>query len=250
MGIFDKSGSHRVLPPDAGRRRELFLFQKKIGLRFRKIGLLDHALRHRSFANEFLTRMDSNECLEFLGDSVLGLIVSDYLFTSLPGRPEGHLAKIKSFVVSEASLALIARELGVGELLLVGKGEELTGGRTRDAILSDSLEAIIGAYYIDSGIKHVRPFVLRYFVPEINKVLEDRHSKDYKTQLQELILKKYRSYPKYSLVKMSGPDHDKTFSIEVSIRGESFGPGRGKSKKQAEQMAAKIALDSIDEAEG
>lgn len=203
------------------------------------------AFSHRSFANETSDEIGNNEKLEFLGDSVLGLVVAEYLFLTFPEKVEGDLAKIKSFVVSEDSLASIARQLRVDNFILIGKGEEYSGGRGKKAILADALEAVIGAYFLDSGFAKSRKFILRYLVPEIDKVVANRHRKDYKTLLQELVQKRFKSYPKYSLVKRTGPDHDKTFWIQVAVDSETFGPGKGKNKKEAEQSAARIAYDKL-----
>jgi ribonuclease-3 len=180
-----------------------------------------------------------------LGDSVLGLIISDSLYKSLRGYSEGDMAKVKSFVVSESSLAKIAAQLRVENYVLIGKGEEYSGGRTKKAILADCVEAIIGAYYLDSGFRAVKSFVQRLFMPEIEAVLSDRHEKDYKTLLQELAQKKHKTYPKYRVVKKKGPNHDRTFWIEVDVNGKAFGPGRGKNKKEAEQEAAGMAYKAL-----
>jgi ribonuclease III len=231
------------------RKKELQLFEKHAGIRFRKIDLLNLAFSHRSFANENPQEVDNNEKLEFLGDAVLGLVVNDYLFRVLTDRAEGELARIKSFVVSEGSLAGIAKEIRVDNFILIGKGEEYSGGRSKRALLADALEAIIGAYYLDSGLKPCRRFILRYIVPEINKVLEDKHKKDYKTLLQEHVQKRHKTYPRYTLAQKTGPDHDKTFWIEVHVNGETFGPGMGKNKKEAEQNAAGIAYRELLEKE-
>jgi ribonuclease III len=227
------------------RRKELQLFEKHTGIRFRELEFLNQAFTHRSFANELGETGENNERLEFLGDSVLGLAVSEYLYESLPDQPEGELARIKSFVVSEASLSEIARGLRVDNFILIGKGEEYSGGRSKKAILADCLEAIIGAYYLDSGFQPARHFVHRMLIPEINKVLEDRHAKDYKTLLQEYVQKRMKTYPKYRVVQKTGPDHDKTFWIEVHIGDRSFGAGKGKNKKEAEQEAARIAYEGM-----
>ncbi len=236
---------------DSGRKRELQLFESHAGLRFRRLELLNQAFSHRSHANEAGNGVDNNERLEFLGDSVLGLVVAEYLYISLSDRPEGELARIKSFVVSEDSLALIARAIRIDNFILIGKGEEHSGGRRKKAILADALEAVIGALFLDSGFKAAKRFVLRHIVPEIQKVLEDRHRKDYKTLLQELVQKRFRVYPQYNLVKKTGPDHDKTFWIEVTVEGKRYGPGSGKNKKEAEQAAAREAWEDlcIDETE-
>ncbi len=227
------------------RKKELSLFEKHAEIRFRRLELLNLAFSHRSYANENPSKTDNNEKLEFLGDSVLGLVVADYLFQILPDKAEGDLARIKSFVVSEDSLAIIAKQLKVDNYILIGKGEEYSGGRNKKAILADAMEAIFGAYYLDSGLKSCRKFILKHLIPEITKVLENKHKKDYKTLLQEFAQKKFKSYPRYALVKKTGPDHNKTFWIQVSVGGEIFGPGTGKNKKEAEQNAAGMAYKSF-----
>ena len=214
-------------------------------MRFRKIDFLNLAFSHRSFSHECSEDTDNNEKLEFLGDSVLGLVVSEYLYETLWEKAEGDMARIKSFVVSENSLAGIAKSIRIDNFILIGKGEEYSGGRGKKAILADCLEAIFGAYFLDSGFKHVKKFILKFIVPEINKVLEDRHRKDYKTLLQELVQKRFKSYPKYALVNRTGPDHNRTFWIEVKVGDKTYGPGKGKNKKEAEQEAACIAYRSI-----
>jgi ribonuclease-3 len=233
-------------PIDAERKRELLLFQKQINIRFRRIELLNLAFSHRSFANENPDRIENNEKLEFLGDSVLGLVVAEYLFAILPEKAEGDLARIKSFVVSENSLSQIAKDIRVDNFILIGRGEEFSGGRSKKALLADAMEAIIGAYFIDSGFEPSRKFILRYLIPEIDKVLADKHQKDYKTLLQELVQKRFKSYPRYSLQKKTGPDHDKTFWITVQVNGTTYGPGSGKNKKEAEQSAAKSAFNALE----
>jgi ribonuclease-3 len=228
------------------RKKELQLFEKNAGLRFRRHDLLNLAFSHRSYANESSSKVANNEKLEFLGDSVLGLVIAEYLYELLPQEEEGRLAKIKSFVVSENSLADIARKLKVDNCILIGKGEEYSGGRGKKAILADAMEAIIGAFFIDSGFTKVKKFILRHFIPEINKVLENRHRKDYKTLLQEYLQKRHKQYPKYHLVKKTGPDHAREFWIEVQVLDKSFGPGRGRNKKEAEQKAARLAWEHLN----
>ncbi len=232
-------------PVTADRKKELSVFQKNTNIRFRRLELLNLAFCHRSYANEQSTETANNERLEFLGDSVLGLIVSEYLVENLPDQQEGILAKIKSFVVSEGSLSAIAKHLKIDNFILIGKGEEYSGGRSKKAILADALEAVIGAYFLDSGFLNCKKFVLSFIVPEIQKVIENRHRKDYKTLLQEYVQKRYKTYPKYSLVKKTGPDHDKMFWIEVKILDKTYGPGQGKNKKEAEQDAAGIAYSEM-----
>ncbi len=234
-------------PPivDNARKKELQLFEKNAGIRFRKLDFLNLAFSHRSYANESKENFNNNEKLEFLGDSVLGLVVSEYLYLNLKDKNEGDLARIKSFVVSEDTLADVARELKIDNFILIGKGEEYSGGRKKKAILADCMEAIIGAYFIDSGFQSAKKFILKLIVPEITKVIENKHRKDYKTLIQEFSQKNYKTYPKYNLVKKSGPDHDRTFWIEVNVNGKNYGPGSGKNKKEAEQKAASIAYEAL-----
>ncbi len=234
------------LPPPVSdeRRQELYLFEKHAGIKFRNLRLLNLAFCHRSYANES-GEFDNNEKLEFLGDSVLGLVVCEYLYVELSGKNEGELARIKSFVVSESTLEIIARNLKVENFILIGRGEEYSGGRSKTAILADCMEAVIGAYFLDSGFKPTRALIRKLFVPEIDKVLEDKHRKDYKTLLQEYVQKKYKNYPRYVLEKKTGPDHDRTFWVNVRIEGKQYGPGKGKSKKEAEREAASIAYQTL-----
>lgn len=226
---------------EARRRRELLLFQSQVGLKFKNLDLLNLAFCHRSYVNESNEDIDNNEKLEFLGDSVLGMVVSEYLYNFLMGKAEGELARVKSFVVSENTLSKIAKVIRIDNFILIGKGEEYSGGREKKAILADCMEAMFGAYYLDSGLKPVKEFILSYLVPEIMCVIENKHEKDYKTLLQEFVQKKYKTCPKYKMIKKTGPDHDRTFVVEVHIRDDVFGPGEGKNKKAAEQSAAAIA---------
>jgi len=237
------TSSFKEPPIDGERKKELKLFQQLSGIRFKSLKLLNHSFSHRSFANEKQGEIDSNERLEFLGDSVLGLVVSEYLYHILADRPEGDLAKIKSFVVSEESLAAIAKRLRVDNYILIGKGEEYSGGRSKKTLLADALEAIIGAYYVDSGYAPARDFILRQLIPEIEKVVQDKHQKDYKSLLQEYVQKRFKTYPRYVIVNRIGPDHDRTFVIEVNINGKNYGKGQGKNKKEAEQQAAGVAYN-------
>lgn len=243
MNLFRRDAPDAAI--SASRRRELALFESHAGVRFRRRALLNQALAHRSWAFEQRPNQDHNERLEFLGDSVLGLVVAEELYHALPDRPEGDLARIKSVVVSEQSLAEIARRLKVDAFVLVGKGEENSGGRSKRAILADAMEAVIGAYYLDSGYRAARAFVLEIMRPEIEKVLEDRHHKDYKTLLQELVQKQFRTYPRYTVQRKSGPEHDRTFWVVVGVEGRQWGPAQGKNKKGAEQAAARLAWEDL-----
>jgi len=236
--------------PDRERKAELAAFQKAASFKFKDLALLNLALTHRSCGNEDASRSQNNERLEFLGDAVLGMIAATCLYERLEGKAEGELARIKSYVVSEEALAGLAKQIGVDRCVLLGRGEEQSGGRGKKAILADALEAIIGAYYLDEGFEAASRFVLRLLEPEILKVLENRHHKDYKTILQEYVQKYLRSYPAYKLVRRSGPDHDRTFWVSCAIGDAEHGPVSGKNKKEAEQRAAKAAYDAIIEAGG
>lgn len=220
------------------RRQSLLSFQKKAGFKFKDPGLLDLAFHHRSYSNENAKTRVNNERLEFLGDAVLGMVVASRLYACMADRPEGDLAKTKSVVVSEDTLSTIALELNVNDYLVLGKGEEMSGGRAKKAILADAMEAIIGALYLDSGFGTAEHFVLGIMNPQIELVLQNRHHKDYKTTLQEYVQKQFKTIPKYVLVNKTGPDHDRTFWVSVDIQGSIFGPESGKNKKEAEQSAA------------
>ena len=227
---------------DKNRKEALNAFCKKVKIRFKNLELLDLAFHHRSITNE-KKHIKNNERLEFLGDSVLGMVTASFLYNNFQ-NPEGDLAKIKSAVVSEKALAPRALEFGIDKLLILGKGEEATGGRTKPAILADCMEAVIGAYYLDSGYKSAEKYVLEFIIPEIQKTLNDG-IKDYKTQLQELYQKNAKKCPVYQLIEKTGPAHDQTFVVNVILGDKTFGPAKAKSKKEAEQLAAKMALDSI-----
>ncbi len=232
---------------DPQRKKELEMFCKNVGLHFKNLNILDLAFHHRSFSNENAEhKRYNNERLEFLGDSVLGLATAAFLYEDMMDNPEGDLAKIKANVVSEQTLAPIAKNiLHIDKYLVLGKGEELTGGREKKAILADAVEAVIGALYLDSGYDAAEKFVLRIIVDEIRKVQNDKGNKDYKTLLQEFYQKKYKICPSYELIKKSGPDHDTTFWVSVHLGDSTFGPESGKSKKAAEQEVAKAAYLTI-----
>jgi len=230
------------------KKRELLLLelQQEIGYSFKNNELNNEALTHSSYANETKNkRIGHNERLEFLGDSVLSLIVSDYIFTKFKSLPEGELTKVRANVVCEPALAAKAKAINLGKYLLLGKGEELTGGRTRNSILADAFEALLGAMYIDGGLEVVRSFVLIRMTDVMELACSGSFFKDYKTQLQELLQSKTTDKIVYQVVKESGPDHDKTFCVEVSVNGEVLGSGEGKSKKLAEQSAAQFAIEKV-----
>ena len=215
-----------------------------IGYRFRNISLLQNALTHSSYANErWHNSLLSNERLEFLGDSVLGMLVAEYLYRNFPDRPEGELTRMRADMVCETTLAAAANRIGLGDHLLLGHGEEQGGGRSRDSILADAVESVIAACFLDGGLDAALNFVRQFILVEVpvNKL----HNVDYKTQLQELVQQKKNQVLSYVLVGESGPDHDKQFDVEVSLNGAIVGYGRGSSKKRAEQDAARAAIKKL-----
>ena len=215
--------------------------QQSVGYKFKDERLLQRALTHTSYANECNEGHNkSNERLEFLGDSVLGIITAEHFYLNFKDLPEGELTKLRAATVCENSLSSFARQLGLGEYLLLGKGEMCTGGSDRPSILADAFEALIAAIYLDGGIEEAKKFVLKY----VDKAVEEhRGFKDYKTVLQEVIQKNPGEVIEYVLVKESGPDHNKRFEVEVHLNSNVIGKGVGTSKKKAEQLAAKEALE-------
>ena len=221
--------------------------QNKIDYQFQDANFLKEALTHSSYSNEFKKiKNKNNERLEFLGDSILGLIISNYLFRLKKDLPEGELTKIRAAIVCEKSLKEVAKYIGLGEFLYLGKGEESTGGRTRDSILADATEALIAAIYLDGGFKKATDFVLINMEEIIQQAIQGKIMRDYKTQLQELIQKDNKENISYTLAEQLGPDHDKTFKMNVFVGEEIIGTGIGKSKKEAEQQAARDALEKAN----
>ena len=213
--------------------------QKQIGYCFQDIGLLDHALTHRSYINETgKEREESNERLEFLGDAVLELVVSEQLYQAYASESEGRLSKRRASLVCESALSKKAEEIGLGSYLHLGKGEEKTGGRHKPSVTSDALEALIGAVYLDGGIDAAKELIRTHILND----LSERDHDDYKTALQEYVQGVGIREVRYQLLKESGPDHDKSFTMAVIIDGQICESGNGRSKKAAEQMAAKAAL--------
>ncbi len=218
--------------------------ENAIGYRFKNISLLQNALAHSSFANErWHNSLMSNERLEFLGDSVLGMLVADYLYRTFPDRPEGELTRMRADMVCETTLAAIALKLNLGAHLLLGKGEEQGGGRSRNSILADAVESVIAACYLDGGMAAAKAFVAQFVL--VNVPTKKMHNADYKTALQELIQKDNQGAITYRLIGQSGPDHDKKFEVEVLIGDKPMGTGTGTSKKRAEQAAAHAALTAL-----
>lgn len=227
------------------RYRQLSRFQNLIKIKFKDKSLLNRALTHRSFTNESGSQVKDNEKLEYLGDSVLALVVNEYLFKRFGEYVEGDLAKIKSAVVSEVTLAKVADEINLGSFILIGKGEEQSGGRERPSILANTLEAVIGAVYLDAGLKETKKFVLNLIKRDIERIDNMSYSRDPKTTLQEYVQKKYKERPQYEVIKEIGPDHQKEFSIKLSIHGNDITVGKGTSKRKAEMDAAQQALEMI-----
>lgn len=220
--------------------KKLKELEKKIGYGFRDFTLLKNAMMHSSYTNErHLEKYRCNERLEFLGDAVLELVSSEFLFRESPKVSEGELTKTRASMVCESSLAMCARDIGLGDYLLLGKGEEATGGRKRDSITSDAMEALIGAIYLDGGFTSAKEFIHRFVLTD----LEDKKLfYDSKTILQEMVQADSNREITYRLIGEEGPDHNKSFSVEVLIGGESYGAGQGRTKKGAEQQAAYEAI--------
>ena len=219
--------------------------EEKLGYTFQDKSLLENALTHSSCANESKGRLHSNERLEFLGDSILGMVVAEHLYRNHPDLPEGELTRTRAALVCEESLVEVAHDLGLGDYLKLGKGEEAGGGRTRPSIRADAVEAVLAAVYLDGGIGSARKIIQKYI---LSREIEGLNSqRDYKTALQELIQRESGQSLKYRLTGSEGPDHDKRFFVEVDLNGQPVGAGNGRSKKEAEQMAAKAAIAKLNQ---
>lgn len=235
------------LKKDKERIKKLKIFEKSIGYGFRNKFLLNQSLTHKSYANEKNMESSSdNERLEFLGDSVLGLVMSHALYNECPGENEGVLTRYKSQLVSGETLGRIAKEINIGEYLLLGKGEEASGGRKHVSNLMCALEAIIGGIFLDGGLKASHSFITKVFRPEMQLVKEGRGSKDYKSIFQQSILRKFKTTPSYKILSEIGPDHKKHFIVEAVVAGRRLGIGSGPNKKSAEQASAKEALSALE----
>ena len=218
--------------------------EEKLGYTFQNRALLDNALTHSSCANESRGKLQSNERVEFLGDSILGMVVADHLYRNHPDLPEGVLTRTRAALVCEDSLVVVAEELGLGQYLRLGKGEEAGGGRNRPSIRADAVEAVLAAVYLDGGIGSARKIIQKYILSrEVAGLTKPR---DYKTALQELVQRESGQVLAYRLTGEEGPDHNKRFFVEVTLNGKSVGQGSGRSKKEAEQMAAKAAIEVLD----
>jgi len=223
-------------------------FENSLGYHFGNREFLTEALTHRSFYHENPDKADAyNERLEFLGDSVLGFVIVEYLFCLENKPPESVMAKTKSYLVKEAVLSEIAVSISLGKYLRLGKGEEGTGGRTKKSLLADAVEAVFGAVYLDGGYEKARKVILRLFQEKLDTIISSGEFHDFKTELQEKTQFLFNSIPEYKTIKQEGAEHRKVFTVEVYITGEKFGTGRGKSKKEAETFAAREALSKLDQ---
>ena len=218
--------------------------EEAIGYKFHNIALLQNALTHSSYANErWHNSLMSNERLEFLGDSILGMVVAEFLYRNFPDRPEGELTRMRADMVCEKTLASVANRIDLGRHLLLGNGEEQGGGRSRNSILADAVESVIAASFLDGGMEAARQFIQQFILVEVP--VTTLHNVDYKTALQELVQQKKNQVLSYTLVGESGPDHDKRFDVEVKLNGKVVGIGSGSSKKRAEQMSARAAIEAL-----
>jgi ribonuclease-3 len=226
--------------PFLGKAEDFFL---EYGIVFNSPDLMRLALTHLSYSHESKLMQGDNERLEFLGDAVLGLVVSHYLYVHLPDLQEGALAKMKSYLVNTEFLAGLAREIKLGDLLLIGKGEEISGGRARPSLLADAFEAVLGAIYLDQGLEKTQEFLVLVFGDALKG--QGFPEKDFKSLLQEQTQRHFKTLPRYKVVKEEGPPHRKTFHVQVVFAGEQIGQGSGPSKKEASQAAAREALENL-----
>ncbi len=226
-------------------RRRGSALERRLRAVLRDKALWEQALTHRSYAYE-RGGLPTNERLEFLGDAVLGIVITDQLYKEFPDQPEGDLAKMRAALVNMTVLADVSREIGLGDAVKLGRGEEMTGGKNKSSILADTLEAVFGAVYLDRGVRTARRVILRLFLPRIRGQVEGGVVHDYKTTLQELAAAQLSTLPEYALSE-SGPDHAKRFQAVVSLAGISYGAGAGRSKKEAEQAAARVAVERLRE---
>jgi ribonuclease-3 len=245
-----KGDDVQLLKKDKERFKKLKIFEKSIGYGFRNKFLLNQALTHKSYANEKnMERSSDNERLEFLGDSVLGVIISHALYKECPREDEGILTRYKSQLVSGETLARIAKEMEIGEYILLGKGEDASGGRKHLSNLMCALEAVIGAIFLDGGLKASHGFITKIFGPEIQLVKEGKGVKDYKSIFQQIVLRKFKTTPSYRILSEIGPDHRKHFIVEAIVANKRYGIGSGSNKKSAEQASAKEAISALESEE-
>jgi len=220
--------------------------ENNLGYTFKKKSLIKEAITHKSYAHEKQKgSLSFNERMEFLGDSVLELIISEYIFTTYPEYTEADLSRIKAYTVQESTLAEIAKSINIGDCLILGKGEEMTGGRKKDSLLADAFEAVLAAIYLDGGYKKAKAFILRHLIYKTDELSTKNFIFDFKTKLQEVAQAQFGVLPAYVIHKEEGPEHKKTFEVKVFINENYLGLGKGKTKKAAAQKAAEAALKKI-----
>jgi ribonuclease III len=227
------------------REKQLQDLESKIAVTFLNISLLNQSLTHSSYAYESKIKIYDNERLEFLGDAVIKLVISEYLYNKYPTHNEGDLTKVRAVAISDDVLSIVSKRLGLGEYVLLGTNEKRTGGMDRKSNLANAFEALTGAVYLDSGLGKARDLLLTMLTPEIEKISKTDYMKDYKSALQEYVQKKKWGLPVYNVIKEVGPRHRKVFHIEVMVGGQKYGLGKGANKKEAEQAAAKVALNRL-----
>lgn len=226
---------------------DLKTYLHNIGIDFKKIDLYVEAFTHRSYINEKKDKsLSHNERLEFLGDAVLELVITEYLYSQYPDRPEGELTSFRAATVKTDSLAVEAKKLGYGKYLMMSKGEEATGGKEKDYLLANTYEAVLGAIYLDRGYEVVKAYVYKTLVPKIEEIVNARLDIDSKTKFQEIAQAIYKLTPQYDIISEEGPDHDKVFTMAVMVGDKEFGRGKGSSKQRAEEEAATSALQTME----
>ncbi len=225
------------------REKELAELEKKLKVSFLNKRLLDQSLTHSSFAHE--AKIPDNERIEFLGDAVIKLVISEYIFNQFPTRPEGDLTKIRATVISDDTLAQVANKVHLGDFLQLSANEKKTGGHQRRSNVANAFESLVGAIYLDAGLGKARDFLIEFLRGEIDRVSKEGFIQDYKSALQEYVQKKKWLLPQYKVINEIGPKHQKLFVMEVKIKGQTMGEGRGLNKKEAEQMAAEEALKAL-----
>lgn len=228
------------------RRKRLKEFTKKLNLKIKDFEIFERALIHSSFVNESNEKIRDNENLEFLGDAVLNLVICDFLYNKYQDLTEGDLTKIKSHVVSSEVLATFAKRIHLGDYIMLGKGEELSNGREKTSILADTYEALLAAIYLDTGFDSVRNFLVKKFRGKIEKLKNSPHKIDFKSRFQEFALESTSKLPEYRILDETGPNHDKKFKVGLYMLNEMVSVGSGKTKKEAQQNAARIALDNLN----
>jgi ribonuclease-3 len=243
----DSNDKPAFLPIEAARRKELAKLQRTLQVKFRQVELLEQAVSHSSFVNELPEATPlHNEKLEFLGDAVLELVVSHELFNDYPQYCEGELTKLRAAVVRKTTLAKVAKNLNIGPYIRLGRGEEQGGGRMRNSLLADAMEAIIGAVFLDGGLGAAQKFILKHFSEEIARLDQDHHKMDFKSILQEITQSRFQTLPKYTVLSETGPPHDRVYEVSLSIAKVPYAIGIGRNKKEAQQMAARKALRKLN----